>query len=251
MTDNLIEAVRFSLDDRMSVWKQGQSTVIATPWSLEDGTPVTLYVTEVDSGIFNVSDAGLAAGALADAGVNLDSSAAGSSFELLKQIAHFSPAIEAGHWDIAVSVAADQLGNAVVELSETVVRTEGLKALARRRPARNFGDRIVKTAAEIGLKIEPRARLPLRYKNATRRVSYRLIGEHRDAYLQSITRAAVTTGYDHARALFADSSISNTRKLTVVESGVQLDEWQYEGLSEVSKVLAELAMPAELVQLAS
>lgn len=245
MTNAVLEAVRSSFDRRMSVSTEGATTVVATAWTLEDGTPVTLFIDQVATDVFNVSDAGLAAGALADAGVDLGGrNVAGPSFQMVQQSLRLSPAVgEVGLWDLAVSVSGDDLGEAVLELSEAVIRSEGLKALGRRRAVRNFGDRIVKVAADVGLKIEPQARLPLRYRGASRRVTYRLAGGRRDVYLQSITKASAGFGYDHARAIFADADIARDRRVTAVEQGARLDDWQQEGLSEVCQVVSETGMP--------
>lgn len=252
MRPDIIDAVQTSLGSRMAVWDQGDLTVVATAWTLEDSTPVTLYVDQLSDDLFSVSDAGLAAGALADAGVDLDSRQAGSSFQLLQNSLARSPAMGAtGEWDLAMSATAVALGDAVVEISEAVVRAEGLKALARKRPTRSFGDRIVKSAGQIGLRIEPQAALPLRYANAKRRVTYRLIGGHRDVFVQSITCASTLAGYDHARALFSDAAVDRDRRMAAVENSVRLEDWQFEGLSEVSHVVIEHNLEGVLAGLAS
>lgn len=252
MTLDIIGAVQLSLGSRMAVWDQGDQTVVATAWTLEDSTPVTLYIDQLSDDLFNVSDAGLAAGALADAGVDLDSRVAGSSFQLLQNALRRSPAMgEVGEWDLAMSASTGELGDAVVEISEAVVRAEGLKALARRRPSRSFGDRIVKSAGQVGLRIEPQAAVPLRYGNAKRRVTYRLVGEHRDVFVQSITRASTLAGYDHAKALFSDAAVDQDRRMAAVEDSVRLEDWQFEGLSEVSQVVIEHNLDGVLAALAS
>ena len=252
MKIEIINAVQSSLGRRMAVWDRGEDTVVATAWTLEDGTPVTLFVSQLSDDLFNVSDGGLAAGCLADSGVDLDSRVAGSSFQLLQQGLRLSPSMgDVGQWDLAASATSEELGDAVIELGEAVIRAEGLKALARRRPIKSFGDRIVKSAGEVGLKIEPQAQLPLRYRNARRRVTYRLIGDHRDAFVQSISRASAISGYDHARALFSDAAVEPDRRMAVVEGSVRLEEWQYEGLSEVCRVVREPNMDQVLAELAA
>lgn len=252
MKTEIINAVQSSLGKRMAVWDRGDVTVVATAWTLEDSTPVTLFVSQLSDELFNISDGGLAAGSLADAGVDLAGKVAGSSFQLLQQGLRLSPSMgETGEWDLAVSATSDELGDAVIELSEAVVRAEGLKALARRRPVKSFGDRIVKSAGEVGLKIEPQAKLPLRYRNARRRVTYHLMGEHHDAFVQSISRASTISGYDHARSLFSDAAVEEERRMVVVEGGVRLEGWQFEGLSEVCRVVTEPNMDRVLAELAA
>lgn len=236
----IAQSMQDSFGRRISVWEQGEQTVVATAWSLEDGTPVTLFVSPLADDLFAVSDAGLAAGALADAGVDLSNGAAGASFELIRAGLRLAPAMgDQGHWDLTATAATGDIGDAVIELSEAVVRSEGLKALARRRPTRTFSDRIVRSAGEVGLKIEPKARLPLRYKDAKRTVSLRLIGKNRDVFVQSISRSSAMGGYDHARALFADAAVDSTRRMSAIENGAPLEAWQVEGLSDVSRVVFE------------
>lgn len=239
--NQIIEAVQASVGKRMAVWDRDGHSIVATPWTLEDQTPVTLYVSQLGDDLFNVSDAGLAAGALADAGVDLTRRAAGESFILIRQGLRFLPAIGGtdGEWDFAVAVSSDQLGDAVLEVGEAVIRAEALKALGKRRAPRTFGDRIVRTAAGIGLRIEPRPYVPLKYGDAKRRVAYRVSSDRRDAYVQTITRASTVNGYDHARALFSDTSVEETRRVTALEDAVRLDSWQYDGLEEVSRVVKE------------
>lgn len=239
--DAITEAVLTAVGRRLAVWHGDDHTVVATPWTLDDQTPVTLYITQLSSDVFNVSDAGLAAGALADAGVDLTRKAVGSSFLAVRNSLRFPPPMgdESGKWDVAVTVSADRLGDAVIEVSEAVIRAETLKALGSRRKPRTFGERIMRTATEIGLTIEPQAPLPLRHRGARRRVSYRVANKERDAFVQTITQASTATGYDHAKALFTDTSIDEARRITALEQTVRLDPWQYEGLSEVSRVITE------------
>ncbi|MBC9735205.1 hypothetical protein [Nocardioides marmotae] len=241
INDSLIEAVQASVGKRMAVWSLADRSVVATPWTLEDQTPVTLYVTQIGDDVFDVSDAGLASGALADAGVDLTRRAVGESFTLIRQGLRFAPAMgsDVGEWDVAVSVPQDQLGDALLEVSEAVVRTEALRALGRHRAPRTFGDRIIRTAAGIGLRVEPRAYLALRHSGARRRVAYRVSSERKDAFVQTITRASTTNGYDHAKALFSDALVGPERRVTALENSVRLDAWQVEGLTEVSQVVAE------------
>ena len=238
--------------DRMAVWQQGETTVIATAWTLDDQTPVTLFVSQLADDLFNGSDSGLAAGALADEGVDLDSKVAGASFQLVQQSMRLSPSMgDTGQWDLSLSATKEELGDASIELSEAVIRAEGLKALARRRPVRSFGDRIVRAAGQVGLRIEPQAKLPLRYRGASRRVTYHLVGDHHDAFVQSISRASASSGYDHARALFSDAGVEEERRMAAVEERVRLEGWQYEALSEVCLVVTEPNLEGVLANLAA
>lgn len=249
MTNLIVNAIQASVGERTAVWESKSHTVVATPLTLEDQTPITLYVTPVGDDLFSVSDEGLAAGALADAGVDLSRKALGDSFALIqKSLRSFAPSVDehTGDWDIAVAVAAEQLGDALLDVSEAVIRAEALKAASAKRKPRNFNDRVAQTATRIGLRIEPSAPLPLKYGSARRKVSYRVYGDRRDVFLQTITRASTTNGYDHARSLFADASVEHGRLVAALEDAVRLETWQREGLSDVSHVVDEPALEAFL-----
>lgn len=241
MTSSIVESVQTAIGKRMAVWSLGDRSVVATPWTLQDDTPVTLYVEQVGADLFNVTDAGLAASALADEGVDLSRRVPSESFDLIRQNLRLAPGLgpQTSAWDIVVSTTADEIGEAVIEVGEAVIRAEGLKALGRRRSPQTFGDRVVRAASEVGLRVEPRALIPLRHLGAKRRVAYRLSSQRSDAFVQTITRASSAAGYDHAKALFSDSSVDEQRRVTALERSVVLDPWQLEGLSEVSHVVKE------------
>ncbi|WP_327640013.1 DUF1828 domain-containing protein [Kribbella sp. NBC_00482] len=255
MSEHLLDRVLGAIGERMSTWPYRDGELIATPWTLEDGEVVTLYVQAIGEDLYNITDRGLAADTLAAAGVDLSRRMPHNSFVAIKGSVELAPAIELdkpGEYDLSASATAAEVGRAVVELSEAVLRAEGLKALARQRKPATLKDRIVSLAGRYdSLTVQPLARMPLRYKGVRRQVSCRVAGPRDLAFVQAVGRASQTTAYDHAKSIFSDASVPSSQRLAVIEGTYRLEEWQLAGLREVCSVVDENELSAVFEELSA
>lgn len=240
--NDLVATLRESIARRMLTIRRSESEVlVSTHLSLEDQTPVSLVVTQVGDDLFVVSDAGLAADALGDVGVDLSRPAAWRSFKAVKDLPRYAPAVgvDLSKYEIAVGASSSDLGDAMIDVSEAVLRAEFLRAIGSRHRPRSFRDRVVRTAHQIGLTVVPKAPIPLRYAGATRQVNYLLSRDDREAYVQLVSRASTRTSYDHAKSLFSDADIPREKRVAAIEANADIAEWQQKGLEEVATVVWE------------
>lgn len=236
---DLLERISRAYVEGTEVRPYGSAYLVYTPVSLEGGQVVTVYVEEIGEDVFNLSDRGQVTDELALAGVDLATNVqAARSWVAVKRSLDLSPAIgDVGEFELSASASGDMIGRAVMRLSETALRAEGLKAFAPHRSRRSFRERVISTAGERGLAVVPKSKLPIR-GGVRREVTCRVDGK-RSVYVQALSAVSAMEGYDHARSIFTDSRIAPTSKVAAIQDAAKVSQWQIDALSEVSTVVFE------------
>ncbi|MEO5710210.1 MAG: hypothetical protein ABIQ59_10355 [Nocardioidaceae bacterium] len=240
MTINLVAEFAGAITRSASSVRYGDGDLLTLPWSLADGESVSIYVEQVADGLFNLSDRGLAADALALAGVDLGGGAAASSWAAVRDSLDLPAAVMRDLTPFEISGSADKegLGLALTEVGEAVLRADGLRALGRQRRRLTFKDRVIRHAAERNLTVVPRAKVKTRF-GSQREVTCRVQGSDW-AYVQALSGGPnFNETYDHARSIFGDTKTSSDHLVSVIADNSKIADWQERSLGELSRVVHE------------
>lgn len=212
--------------------------LLSLPWSLTDGEAIVIHAREAAPGLIELTDRGLVADSLATVGLDLDrKNAASEQWQALRASSVLATPISRvpSRYEIAASCTPDEVGAAIVHLSEWMLRADGLRLLSRPTSQLTLGDRLVRQAQARQLPVTPKAPLAMRHggqRQATCRVD-----ADRPVFMQTLGDAE--TAYDHARALFGDADAGPARLVAVVGERASLKKWQRQNLEEFSTVLDE------------
>lgn len=248
--DDVARAFTTSL--RSDVVDDGE--LITLPLSLSSGNLVQLYVEQVSTDRWFVTDQGQAAQELALHGVNLESqkSAASSWSEIVRSIAIDAPVMREGlgRYELAGWLAKGDLGGGVLAVAEAVVRADALRALAPGHRAQRFRDVIVQSAGRVNLSVLVDAPMPTRH-GGKRPVSVKVSGA-KATYIQAVSgRGAQIDGFDKAQAVFSSADVPKSELVAVLASRVQLEPWQWETLRDSGTPIMETELDGFMDQLAS
>lgn len=224
--------------------------LLALPWSLTDGESIVIHAKETSPGLIELTDRGLVADSLGLVGIDLDrKNAASEQWQSLRASSPLATPISRipSRYEIAACCSPDDVGAAIVHLSEWMLRADGLRLLSRPASQLTLGDRIVRQAQARKLTVTPKAPLAMRHggqRQATCRVD-----AHQPVFLQTLSDAE--TAYDHARALYGDADPGPAKLIAVVGERASLKNWQRQNLEEFSTVLDEREMQRFLDSLAA
>lgn len=225
----------------------GQSTTVvdydggfllSLPWSLTDGEAIVIHAREAAPDLIELSDRGLVADSLAMVGIDLDrKNTASEQWQALQATSTLATPIARipTRYEIAASCAPDEIGAALIQLSEWMLRADGLRLLSRPVSQLTLGDRIVRQAQARKLNVTPKAPLKMRH-GGQRQATCRVDGAQ-PVFMQTLGDAE--TAYDHARALFGDADPGPALLVAVVGERATLKDWQRQSLSECSRVMDE------------
>ena len=115
----ILDQVTAAFTQRIAAWPYRGGQLVGTPFTLDGGEVVTVEIQQVGHDLFNVTDRGLAATSLANAGVELGDNVAGRSFLAVQSGLSRAARLgtEISDFELAGSAALDQLGDAVLLLS--------------------------------------------------------------------------------------------------------------------------------------
>lgn len=242
ITDDLIRAFTGVIANRLAVYPYGDGHLVDLPWSFGDAEGMSVLVTSVGDGLYNISDRGLAASNLALAGVDLSNVKNRRSWDAVKDTLSlpgpFGRAVD--QYEFAAMVEDTQLGQALHDLGAVMLRADGLRALGTPARRSKFSDRLLRSATNEGVRVVPRAPLKMKY-GGERQVTAQLVGEHQ-VYMQGLGSGDLNT-YDHARSLLSDADPSGHAVVAVVARNVQLEPWQRNALRERALVIDEPDFP--------
>jgi hypothetical protein len=237
---------------RAAAESYGEGQLLTLPWSLHDGESVAILVEEVAPGLYRLSDRGLAADSLALAGLDLSSKRAAPSWEAVRRSLKLRPSVipPASRFELSGDATADELGTALTELAETILRGDALHVLAAAARRRSFGDELIRRAADRHIVVRPDAPMPTRF-GSTRKVTCGLEPSGKeDIFVQALASANFSDAYDHAKALFSDSSLPKERRVAVIQADAG-QHWHRQSLDEVSVVIDEPEWDDYLADLAA
>ncbi|CUR54653.1 hypothetical protein NOCA2210003 [metagenome] len=236
-----IEAVSAAFNRTLSSEPRGSGEVLTLPLGLSNGNLVQIYVEQLASDRWLVSDRGQAAFELAIAGVNIETQkAANASWQhLVRSILLDAPImLDTQPHELAGTSTGAELGNAVLLLGEAVLRGEGLCALAPSYRTRKFRDVIVQAAGKQDLAVQLDAPMPTRH-GGNRSVSLAVQGQ-RPTFVQAVSgRGSAIDGFDKAQAVFSSADVPRDQLVAVLASRVHLAPWQWETLRERGNPIME------------
>ena len=241
-TIDLVREFAATVSDAASEVPYGDGSLLVLPWSLGDGESVSIYVKETGPGLFDLTDRGLVADALAIAGLDLASKGAGSSWRAVRHSLELAPLASRPVSLYELTASTDRagfgLGWALTELGEAMLRADGLRALGRAPSRARFTEAVIQRASGKHLKVIPRARLRTRF-GSDRTVTCKVEG--RDwAFVQALSAGPnVNEAYDHARSIFGDTDVGPSHLVAVVADGALLEDWQRKSLAGLSTVITE------------
>lgn len=240
MTINLVREFTENIAATASSVDYGRGQLLAIPWTVGYDESVQIYVEQIGDDLFLLTDRGMSADSLGDFGIDLSAKGARRSWDATIRHSALAPAtfVDVGEWEIATTVSRAELGNALTALGETIVRTDGLRALVRRR-ATTYRERAIARAGELGLGVIPGATIPGKF--APRKVSFGVgVGDRIDAYFETLSGRNVMDEVDQSRIVFLDAEqVNRDRKVALVASSAKLKSWQLTALEQVGRVVDE------------
>ncbi len=238
---DLAEEFAAAVKTQSTTRSYGSGRLLTLPWALADGESVTLYVEQFGDDVFHITDRGMAADALALAGVDLGTKGAASSWAAVKRQLDVPTSVltDVGQYELAGSSDTSGLGVALASVAEAVLRADGLRVLSNIRPRLTFPDRVIRHAHDKSLAVIPRAPVPTRF-GATRSVTCRVEGKDW-AFVQALSAGShFNEAYDHARSIFGDAREDQRKHLVaIVAEAARPEPWQLRSLKEHSKVILE------------
>ncbi|WP_430298462.1 hypothetical protein [Sinomonas sp. B1-1] len=239
MSTNLADAFAEALESVIHERPSDGGRELFLPWSLEDGTSITLFVQEHAPDLFCISDRGLAAASLAIAGIDLASRRIAGNWRMIRRSAG-EPVVGWPTTDWEITAASDRasLGEAMTRVAEAVLRADGLRMTAPGFKARHFGDVVVQKALLTRRSVLPNADLRNKF-GGSRKVTCMIQGQ-RELFLQALSGAGATNDqFDHARSVFLDAEAEKDQLVTVIAHDAALRPWQRVGLERVGRVVDE------------
>ncbi len=213
-----------------------------------DGDSVALRVTQLAPDHFLVSDAGMVADRLGDAGVDLSKRAAGESWRLVTQsevpvLAHVS------EFEIARTTTSDSLGESMWEVAVRCLQADGLRVLGKHHRHASFTDRAMYAVADAGFAVKPRASLRNKF-GGVRQVHFQvqrtagadaLLSPKRQAPEPTFVMTANTSGsfmesHDAVLNAFRGADADVSQRVALLGPNARPEQWHLDSLAEECRV---------------
>ncbi|MFC2623677.1 MAG: DUF1828 domain-containing protein [Propionibacterium acidifaciens] len=235
MMTTVLDAFKQELANRVSSIRIESGELVLTPYDYPDGETVSLLVKQLDGGLYLVSDLGLAAARLDEAGVDITRGGGHRSWKLLTTDSS-APVAGVDEYEIAAVADEQGLGATMVRIGQTAIHSDALQAVHGKRRPHSFKERSMKRAARFNLAVKPGAEITNRY-GGRRRLSFTAQAPSgRVGYVITIgTTSGATAGHDRAVATFGEfAEVGKKDKLVLVDEGIPMQDWQIESLRDVS-----------------
>ncbi|WP_156686773.1 hypothetical protein [Mycobacterium sp. Marseille-P9652] len=235
----VIDAIVKGYRETLKAVPYGDGHLVSLPTTFASGNLVTVLVT-IDDGVVTVTDRGLAADELSDAGLDFSSGRLARSFAAVRDSTGLPPMFGAEEWELTAAADAADVAVAIQAVADAAIRAEGLRALAGSRRSATFADRAIDRVA-ARTPVVPRARMPGKY-GPGRLVTLSYAGrDSENYYLQALAGRDSDTrirSYDHASGLFLGATPSLNHRVALLQKG-DWEPWQVHNLTEVCKVIDE------------
>lgn len=234
--------------DRLSqsaqVTPYGDGFDVLLPFDLHDGETLIAHVQELSPDTYRVSDMGQLSHSLSLSGVDLNKSNVKRSWQMIRQLlgaeaTHPSAPDVDDEWELSLTTAGPNIARAIHTLTESMLRADGLVALARvPQQQLKFAAQLMRDANARGLAVVPNAQL-LTSSGMRRNVAFSAKGTGRRVFVQAVgDDQDVTRSYDHTYAVFGDAAVHRDRRIAVLAETLK-DKPYTKGLSQVSTVIFE------------
>ena len=161
MMITVLNALKQELANRVSSIQIESGELVLTPYDYPDGETVSLLVRQLDGDLYLVSDLGLAAARLDEAGVDITRGGGHRSWKLLTADLS-APAAEANEYEIAAVADEQSLGTTMIRIGQAAIHSDALQAVHGRRRPHSFKERSMKRAAGFNLAVRPGAEIAWR-----------------------------------------------------------------------------------------
>lgn len=249
LLDSVVHDYTSSLATGVHAYPYGDDVLVDLPMTYADGRSLSVLVTDLGGGIYNLTDRESTVDVLTHAGVNLGDNAIGRSFAAIRDTVDLPPLFgrEASPFEISGLADSGDLSTAIHSLVATMLRADGLRAVGARSRRLGLGDRVIKRASAASLTVVPKAPLATKF-GGKRQVTAKVIGG-REVYIQAIGTSGLEA-YDHTRALFGYAAAPADSLTAVVADGVTLEKWQRNALGQDGLVIDEAELEPYLKELA-
>lgn len=236
---SVVDAIVKGYAETLKAVPYGDGHLISLPTTFTSGNLMTVLVT-FESGAVSVTDRGLTADELSDAGLDLSSGRVARSFSAVCASTGLPPVFGAENWEITASADAADVAIAVQAVADAAMRADGLRALATSSRSATFAEvAVARVAARTA--VVPHAKMPGKY-GAIRRVTLSYVGHDNESYyvqaLAGRDRESRVRSYDHASGLFLGAAPSITHRVALLQHG-DWESWQVKNLGEVCRVIDE------------
>lgn len=240
IANELISAFTGAIENHVAVYPYGDGQLVDLPWSFGDSEGMSVLITPVGEGLYNLSDRGLAASNLALAGVDLSAGKNRRSWDAVRGTLGLPGPIgrTVSEFEIAALVDDAQIGQALHDMGAVMLRADGLRGLGTPGRRQSFSDRLVRSAQAEGADVIPLAPLRMKY-GGKRKVTAQLLGQ-REVYMQGL---GSDDTYDHARSLLGDAELRPDQAVAVIARGVDVADWKRQALGEHADVIDEAELP--------
>lgn len=213
-----------------------------------DGDSIALHVTRLAHDHYLISDAGLAADRLGDAGVDLSMHAAGESWRLVTQ--SDAPVLaEVGDFEIARTATAETLGETMWEVAVRCLQADGLRAIGKNQRRASFMDQAMRAASEAGFLVRPKAALRNKF-GGERRVHFELQADPGGRALMPPKHSApapyfvmtanaegsFTESHDSVLNAFRGAEVEQQQRIALLGPRAHPLPWHEQSLAEVCRV---------------
>ncbi len=235
----VLDALVRGFRDSLEVVPYGGGELVSLPTTFSSGAMLSVLVT-IDGGIASVTDRGLAADELTDAGVDLQSSRVFQSFSAVRGSTGLVPMFGAEPFEISASVDVEDVAIAIQAIADAAMRADGLRVLSATTRAVSFADRSIERV-NARTPVIPRA--PMLGRHGEKRVvtfSYTGRGDV-SYYVQALSGKdpdARSRSYDHASGLFLGALPEKTHRIALLQDA-KWEPWRVDYLQELCRTVDE------------
>lgn len=233
-----LNALRDEWVGRVSSSPYLDGEMLLTPWDFPDGRTLDLYVQQMSDDWYFVSDRGLVADRLSDAGVDVSRGAGARSWEMLRRGLSVVLA-DAGRYEIAGTAVRSDLGGVINDVAVRALQGDALRVLGRTRRNQGFAERAMKEAVSFDLGVLPDSTLSNRF-GGTRKVTFSAEGAGGKCFVMALGRSdSFIEDHDRAKLAFEDAEVDRFEKACLIGSLARPLPWHIKSLEDVSEVYGE------------
>jgi len=235
----VIDAIAQGYRDSLSAVPYRGGELVSLPAAFTSGTLVTVHVV-ISQDTVTVTDRGLTADELCDAGLDLQTTRVARSFAAVRDSTGLPPAFGSEDWEITASADIGDIAIAIQSVADAAIRADGLRVLSTVKRRMTFADRALRKFLDRAA-VVPHPKMPGKY-GSNRQVTLSYGGKDElPYYVQALSggdNEARVRSYDHASGLFLGATPDMSHRVALLQQGAW-EAWQVRNLGEVCRVIEE------------